>query len=310
MQNTLSAPATSRYAQCIEASRRVRFDIDRDVIRGRTFDFAHTFLPDGLTRVRELSFLDADEKRLVSQIQGRTYANVFGLVERFIAAKALELSRDHWLGDQKALEAVVRFTDEEIKHQEMFRRVEAMIGSHMPAGYAFEHDANAVAAAVLSKSNWSVLALICHIEIFVLLHYRESIDRDANLSPLWKDVFLNHAREEAQHAILDEIEWDREDRRIDDLARDAAVDDLIALVAAVDGILQQQAVADADWFLRIAPRRHTAAEGAALRSSFLAAYRWQYIGSGVQGRFSKVLAQKITPAQLLRVQTALQPIVG
>ena len=310
MQTTLSEPDTSRYAQVIDASRRVRFDIDQDVIRGRSFDFAHTFLPDGLTRVRELKFLDVGEQRLVSQIQGRTYANLFGLCERFIAAKALELSREHWFGDQRALEAVVRFTDEEIKHQELFRRIETMIATGMPAGYTFAHDANAVAGVVLGKSTWAVLALICHIEIFTLLHYRESIDKDGNLSPLWKDVFLHHAREEAQHAILDELEWEREDRRIDAAARDAAVDDLIALVAAVDGILQQQARDDADYFLRIAPRRRSAAEAAALRSSFLAAYRWQYIGSGVQGRFSKVLAQKITPAQLLRVQTALQPIVG
>lgn len=26
---------TERYARCIEASKRMRFDIDRDVIRGR-----------------------------------------------------------------------------------------------------------------------------------------------------------------------------------------------------------------------------------------------------------------------------------
>jgi hypothetical protein len=56
----------------------------------------------------------------VSQIQGRTYANVFGLVERFINAKVLELSHDHWFGDQ--LEALVRFSDEELKHQALFRR--------------------------------------------------------------------------------------------------------------------------------------------------------------------------------------------
>ena len=64
------------------------------------------------------------EKRLVSQIQGRTYANVFGLVERFITAKLLEIGRDYWLGDQNALEALVRFSDEELKHQALFRRIE------------------------------------------------------------------------------------------------------------------------------------------------------------------------------------------
>ena len=205
-----------RYAKCVENSKRMRFDIDRDVIRGRAFDFTQKFLPDGLSKVDRLTFLSEREKRLLSQIQGRSYANIFGLVERFIAAKVLEVSRDHWLGDQTALEALVRFGDEELKHQEMFRRIESMIAAGMPDGYAFLPDPNAVASVVLGKSTWSVLALTCHIELFVLAHYRESIDPDPNLSALWKDVFLYHWREESQHAILDELEWAREDARLGD----------------------------------------------------------------------------------------------
>ena len=58
-----------RYAKCIEVSRRIRWEIDRDVIRGRTFDYSQKFLPDGLSKAQELSFLSADEQRLVSQIQ-------------------------------------------------------------------------------------------------------------------------------------------------------------------------------------------------------------------------------------------------
>ena len=63
------------------------------------------------------------------------------------------------LGDQVALEALVRMTDEEIKHQELFRRLEAMMAADMPAGYVPTADPNAVAAAVLGKSTWAVLAL-------------------------------------------------------------------------------------------------------------------------------------------------------
>jgi len=111
----------TRYSQCIEASKRIRWDIDTDVIRGGQFDFSKKFLPDGLSKVHQLDFLNDDEQRLISQIQGRTYANMFGLVERFINAKILDLSRDHWLSDQTALEAMVRFSDEELKHQELFR---------------------------------------------------------------------------------------------------------------------------------------------------------------------------------------------
>ena len=101
----------ARYAKSVEVSKRIRWDIDRDVIRGRRFDFSEPFLPDSLSKVTELAFLSENEKRLLSQVQGRSYAYIFGLVERFIGAKVLEISRDHWLGDQTALEALVRFTD-------------------------------------------------------------------------------------------------------------------------------------------------------------------------------------------------------
>jgi hypothetical protein len=67
---------------------------------------------------------------------------------------------------------------------------------------------------VLGASTWAVLALTCHIELFVLQHYRESIETDADLSDLWKDVFMHHAREESQHAIIDELEWKREDAKL------------------------------------------------------------------------------------------------
>jgi len=312
MSHTVAIPATDtqRYARCIEASKRMRFDIDRDVIRGRSFDFTRKFLPDGLSKLDRLGFLGADDRRSLGQIQGRTYANIFGLVERFIAAKVLEVSREHWFGDQSALEALVRFSDEEIKHQEMFRRIEAMIAEGMPAGYQFAPEPNAVAQLVLSKSTWAVLALTCHIELFVLAHYRESIDPDGELSELFKDVFLFHWREESQHAVLDELEWQRENARLTAAQRDAAVDDLIALVAAVDGLLQAQAKDDAGYFLAVCRGPYSAAQQQQVRDCVLAAYRWQYIASGVrQPRFQEILGGMITETQMQRIGAALEPIM-
>src|SRR5215510_11357032 len=145
------------YEKVIANSRRVRWDIDKDVIRNRRFDLARTFLPASLSLVNELDFMATDDRRLLSQVQGRSYAYIFGLVERFIGAKMLEISRQHALGDQAALEALVRMTDEELKHQELFRRMEAMMAADMPAGYEATADPNAVATAVLGKSSWSVL---------------------------------------------------------------------------------------------------------------------------------------------------------
>lgn len=307
---THTVTTSDRYARCVEVSRRVRFDIDRDVIRGRSFDFTKKFLPDGLSRMSDLACLSPAEQTFFSQVQGRTYANMFGLVERFIGAQMLDISREHALGDQTALEALVRFTDEEIKHQEMFRRLDAMAAAGMPAGYRFVPDPNTVAQAVLAASDWAVLALICHIEIFVLAHYHSSIEPDDGLSPLWKDVFLHHAREESQHAIIDEMEWIREDGRIDAQQRDKAVDDLIALVGAVDGILVAQAESDAGYFAASCGRTLDEDERNAVGNAFRRAYRYQYIASGVQDRrFLNALGSLVTDAQLGRISEALLPIV-
>lgn len=306
-----TAIQTGKYASCVDASKRVRWEIDRDIIRGRDFEMDRKLLPDSISGIQRLEFLDPKEGRLLSQIQGRTYANMFGLVERFINCKVLELSQHHWTGDQVALEALVRFSDEELKHQELFRRIEQMIAAKMPPGYHFVPQPNEVANAVLSKSTWAVLGLTLMIELFTQTHYLRSIQPDQECSALYKDVFLFHWKEESQHARIDELEWVREDAAISAGARDSAVNDMIELVAAVAGIVRAQAAADIDYFLKVSGAAFFEENIARLREETLSAYRWQYILSGAaEPRFQKVLRSMITPDQLARIENALAPIAA
>lgn len=303
-----ASPEVKRYARCIEASKRVGWSID-EVVQGRTFDMTQAFLPDGFAKMEHFPSLSTAEKRFVSQIQGRTYANMFGLLERFVNAKVLELSQDHWLGDQIKLEALVRFSDEEIKHQALFRRIEGMIASAMPDGYEFAAKPNPVAEMVLSKSTWAVLGLTMMVELVTQAHYRESIAPGENLSPLYKDVFRYHWMEESQHAIMDELEWRREDAKLSAEERDAAVDDLIELAAMVDGILQDQAAADAEYFRVAAGRKVGQVETEAINAGFLKAYRWQYIFSGAENpRFVEVASELADEDQMQRIGAALQTL--
>ncbi|HEX5460441.1 MAG TPA: diiron oxygenase [Steroidobacteraceae bacterium] len=307
----LPQPArAARYAQLVQMSKKAEWQIDRDLLQGRGFDFSRKFLPDGLSQVDRLTFLSAQEARLLSQIEGRTYACVFGLVERFISTKMLDQGRARAFGDQDALEALVRFSTEELKHQELFRRMETMIAERLPPGYRQVADPNEVARAVLAASTWSVLALTCHIELFVQAHYAESIGPRQELCPLFRDVFKFHWKDESRHVILDELEWREEHAKLSPADRDQAVTDLIALVSAVDGILQTQAAADAGYFIGAAARAFTAGETAEIQTAVLAAYRWQYIVSGVQHpHFGKLLTSMSTPEQLARIQAALAPIM-
>ena len=300
---------TNGYQNCIDASKRMRWDIEEDVIRGRHFGTADKFLPDGLTQMDKANGLSSGERVFISQIQGRTYAQVFGVAERFVNAKIVELSNDHIFADQAALEAMVRFSDEELKHQALFRRVDEMCEQAMPAGYHFDADANDVGQVVMSKGSWAVLALTLHIELFTQSHYRESIDEDASVSDLYRDVFKFHWREECQHAIIDEMELRRIDAETSPVGRDIGVDEFIELVGAVDGILQGQAVADTNYFAETIDRDVSAEEHAEICDMILRAYRWQYIISGAEHRrFQKVLGDLLSPAQISRIEAAVDTL--
>src|SRR5215510_7203032 len=52
--------ASERYARCVQTSKRVRWEIEEDVIRGRRFDAAHKFLPDGLSLADAFTTLSPD----------------------------------------------------------------------------------------------------------------------------------------------------------------------------------------------------------------------------------------------------------
>ena len=139
----------------------------------------------------------------------------------------------------------------------------------MAPGYTFHPDPNEGAKVVLSKGTWAVLALTLHIELVTQVHYRQSIDLDDNVSPLFKDTFRYHWLEESQHAIMDELEWERVDKKMSWEARDRAVDEFIELVGAVDGILQIQAKADAEYFARTCGRQLQGVQRQALEKGIL-----------------------------------------
>jgi hypothetical protein len=98
----------------------------------------------------------------------------------------------------------------------------------------------------------------------------------------------------------------RENANLTQGGRDKAVDELIELVAAVDGIPQMQSAQDTEYFIANCQRSFNGEESKAIKDGLLKAYRWQYILSGVQvPHFGKVLSGMITPSQSDRIGAAL-----
>ena len=140
--------------------QRHKLDIDRDVIRGRKFDFRRSPARRDLP-VDRLDFLKARWRRLLSQVQGRTYANIFA-GERY-SAKIGNQPRS-LAGRSDRTRALVRFTGEELKHQELFRQSSAVAEGMPQATRSCRSQRRCLVRA--RKVPWAVLALTCHIELF------------------------------------------------------------------------------------------------------------------------------------------------
>lgn len=190
-------------------------------------------------------------------------------------------------------------------------RVEALIARRMPPGHAMVVEPADVALAMLSKSPWALLALTCHIELFVQSHYERSSDEEAGVAPLFRDILRYRWQEECQHAVLDEMQWRRLHDSLSWQERDRGVTDLTHVITAVDRVIRAQAAADSSYFLRICERRFPDDAQRALHALVLRAYRWQYILSGVEHpHFNRLLVEMTTPRQLKRIQLALMPILA
>ena len=301
--------ATNRYAKVVEVSKRVRWDIDRDVIRGRGFDPSRIHA-DRPVAGRRAGLPRRRRTKAVSQVQGRTYAYMFGLVERYIGAKAMELGRAHALGDQHAVEALVRMTDEEIKHQALFRRLEEMLAPRH-AGRIRLRDrrpqrgrAGGARQEQVGRARADVAHRAVHAGALPRQHRAASEAVRAVEGrvpvPLARGVAARDPRRAGVACART--------RELGAAERDAGVDDLIALVGAVDGILQRQAQADAAYFCAIAGTA-SATSSASASKPMLKAYRWQYIVSGaMEPRFQKTLFGCLDAAQAQRIQEALAPL--
>src|SRR5437879_6114167 len=109
------------YQTCLDGSIRNAWTVE-DCFQGRDFDFTKSFLPDRIAGVGSISCLSDDEKRILNQIRSNTYCHIFAFVEEYIVPMVLEHASGDVYGDETRLWSLLRFAEEEVKHQQMLRR--------------------------------------------------------------------------------------------------------------------------------------------------------------------------------------------
>lgn len=299
--------ATYSYQSILDASERCVWRVE-DLIGGeKRLDFSKRFLPESLARTGELEFLNADERRTLSQIRGHEYLVMFGLVEEFILPFVLDHVRTRLNGDSPSVRAFLSFADEEAKHIHLFRRFREEFERGFGRPCAVIGPAKAVADKVLSHHPLAVALTILHIEWMTQRHFLESIREDGSMDPLFKSLLKHHWMEEAQHAKLDSL-------MVDALADVCSSDEVhrafaeyLQIGGFLDQGLRQQALFNLETLERSTGRRLTEEERERTMASQVRALRWTYLGSGMtHPEFLRTL-EKLDPAIRRRMQEEIAP---
>jgi hypothetical protein len=290
------------YKAVLAASDRVCFRLD-DVLREHSeLDFTRPFMPDSLARSSRDGLLDAREQLLFNQIYAHTYLCMFGLVEEFILPFVLDHVRRALPREDGPRRALLVFASEEAKHIELFTRFRAAFERGFATRCEVVGPAQQVVDSVLAHSPLGVALTILHIEWMTQRHYVESVRSDAALEPQIANLLKQHWLEEAQHAKLDTLLAEGIAGRLLQLEIDACVDDYLAVIGELDGLLVAQSTLDVAALERARGAAFAADARARLASSHLAALRSTFVLPGMTHPSFLTTVAELSPRGAARVR--------
>jgi hypothetical protein len=298
-----------RYETCLEGSVKQAWTVD-DCFQSRDFDFAKPFLPERIAGVSGIGCLDDDEKRLLNQIRANSYCHIFAFVEEYIVPMVMDHARADVYGDETRLWSLLRFAEEETKHQQMLRRACEQFEAGFGVSCGLVPGREAVAQAVLDTSPLTALLLTSMIEWFTQLHYVEHVRDRAELDELFRDILRFHWIDESRHARMDSLLIDEIASALTAEQREQAIDQLLELGGAVDGLLAQQAELDIDALQTATRRSFTHDERDDIRAHQRRAYRWTFLVSGLQHPKFVGIVGELTAAGQAKIAAAAQALAA
>ncbi len=279
------------YADCLRNSLKSAWSVE-DCFQGRKLDFSKRFLPNRVAGVNDIGCLNEDEKRTLNQIRGNSYCHIFAFVEEFIIPMVLDHAREDVYGDETRLRYLLRFAEEETKHQDMLMRAMDQIEAGLGISCGVIQGREEVAEVVLGKSRLAALLLTSLIEWFTQLHYLEHVRDDEELDELFRDILKFHWIDESQHAKADSLLMDEISGDLSEEECEGAVDELLELGMAIDGLLAQQIDMDIEALEGTTGRTFSEDEKEEIRSHQRRAYRWTFLVSGLEHpNFAKIVGE-------------------
>lgn len=290
------------YKNALETSQRVSWRIE-DIIGGdKRLNFTKPFLPEPLARVQGLSFLSAEEQRVLNQIRGHEYLAMFGLVEEFILPFAVDHAREQLSGDDYRVRALLGFAGEEAKHIHLFKQFRREFEQGFGSKCDFIGPAEDVRKFVLSHSPLGVSIAILHIEWITLRHYVDAVRDNQDLDPQFKSLLKNHWLEESQHTKLDTLIVEELAASASEAEIDRAFQEYGEIGAFIDEGIRQQTEFDVDAFVQATGRKLSQSEWEAMAAAVQKGMRWTYLGTGMTHPNFLATVEKIKPEARAQIE--------
>jgi hypothetical protein len=223
------------YRSIVAVSQRVAWTVD-EIFAERRFDATKHIVPDSWLGTGHFAFLCDREQRTLNHIRAFSYAHLLGNYEEFIPLQMAEVAGRDWHDDRARLRGLFRFGEEEMKHQQLFRRTEDVLEASCGHEFGRYFDTKKAklatfVQAVLAYPLLPRFLLLAAFEWGTQRHYVESVRTSigAASDPLYVDVLKNHWIEESQHIKLDVLEAAR-------LASDMTSDEIIQAFDDVLGL--------------------------------------------------------------------------
>ena len=296
MQNNYS------YRGALEASERIGWRVEDIIGEDKRLDFSKPFMPESLAQVGGVSFLSAEEKRVLNQIRGHEYLAMFGLVEEFILPYAVDHARANLSGDDYRVRALLQFAGEEAKHIHLFKTFRREFEEGFGSKCEFIGPAEEVKNFVLSHSVLGVGIAILHIEWITLRHYIEGVKDNQDLDPLFKSLLKHHWLEESQHTKLDTLIVEELASHASEKEIDQAFEEYGKIGAFLDEGIRQQAEFDTEAFVIATGRNLTKSERQEMTEAITKGMRWTYLGTGMTHPNFLSTVEKIKPEARTQIE--------
>lgn len=270
-------------------------------------DLSRRFLPSSMTCEHELDFLSAASRLRLNHIQGRSYLNFCRLGECFNIEKARVLAAR----ESKCRHAVTRVLNrcqrDSLRQLRAFRQAERLLDEHMPRGYRFVADAEALGAVIRQQPPWAITAFCCHLELNAVAGRDQCRDAREPLCPLVRRVTCEHAGTARRQALVDTLEWEQAGAELDADGLARAVDGLIDLIDMLDTLVAAQAASDSLYFFAQLQEPYGEARRARVADVFARAYRAQFVQNALfDPEYRRLLRTRLTPTHARRVASALR----